>query len=260
MPEGDTIWRTAAALRPRLEGRTIAAARPAPIGRLAGRRVTGVEAAGKHLLIRVEGGLVLHSHMRMRGAWYIFAPGQPWSRPASRARAVLELDGVVAVCFDAPVVEVVRDDGAATAHLGPDLLGARVDLDEVVARARRSRYPSIGEVLLDQRVAAGVGNIHRCDSLWALGIDPWAPVSRLDDATVARVYATARDRMRRSAAGRGFGRNAGVHGRAGRPCPRCATPVVCRAQGERARLTFSCPRCQAALAPAGSAAVAAPPR
>lgn len=250
MPEGDTIWRTAAALRRRLDGRTVISAKPArTLGRLGGRRITGVEPVGKHLFIRFDNGLALHTHMRMEGAWHVYAPGERWRRPEHLARAVLETDDTVAVCFLAPLVELVRDDRNSVAHLGPDVMAPDFDASAVVQRARRSRVETLGEVLLDQRIAAGIGNIHRCNALWQLRLDPWRRVDATDDATLAELFAAARDRIRRSAVARSFVAAPAVHGRGGRPCPRCGTPVAVRAQGEHARLTYWCPRCQAPSAP-----------
>ena len=245
MPEGDTIWRTAAALRHRLGGRTVTGARPqATLGRLGGHRITGVDPVGKHLFIRFDNGLSLHTHMRMSGAWHLYARGERWRKPEHLARAVLETDDAVAVCFLAPVVELVRDDSNSVGHLGPDVLADAFDLDDVVPRARRSSANTLGEVLLDQRVAAGIGNIHRCNALWQLQLDPWQPVGATDDDTLRRLFATARDRIRRSAVAHGFTPSPAVHGRGGRPCPGCATPISVRAQGEHGRLTYWCPRCQ----------------
>ncbi|HZS15476.1 MAG TPA: DNA-formamidopyrimidine glycosylase family protein [Candidatus Dormibacteraeota bacterium] len=245
MPEGDTIWRTAAALRRRLDGHTVTSARPArTLGRLGGRRITGVEPVGKHLFIRFDNGLSLHTHMRMDGAWHVYAPGERWRRPERLARAVLETDDTVAVCFLAPLVELVRDGSNSVGHLGPDVLGEGFDVQVVAQRARASRFGTLGEVLLDQRVCAGIGNIHKCNSLWQLRLDPWRSVADTDDATLAELFATARDRIRRSAVARGFAPAPAVHGRGGRPCPRCGTPISVRAQGEQARLTYWCTRCQ----------------
>jgi len=122
MPEGDTIWRTAAALRRRIEGKVVIEARPDRIRRLQGRHVLGVEPTGKHLIMRFDGNLALHSHMRMTGAWHLYRPGERWRQPAYRVRALLAFDDVVAVCFAAPVVELVADPRRPVAHLGPDIL------------------------------------------------------------------------------------------------------------------------------------------
>src|SRR5919206_2233086 len=109
MPEGDTIWRTAVALRKRLAGKTVVGARPEVIRRLEGRKLLAVEPTGKHLVMSFEGGLALHSHMRMTGSWHLYRPGERWQPPARRAKAVLAFDDAVAVAFAAPVVELVGD-------------------------------------------------------------------------------------------------------------------------------------------------------
>jgi endonuclease VIII len=244
LPEGDTIWRTAVALRRRIEGKVVTDARPAAIARLKGRRVERVEPNGKHLLMRFEGGIALHSHMRMTGSWHLYRPGERWRQPQWRATAVLSFDDVVAVCFAAPVMELVGDVQAPVAHLGPDILVDPFDLDAVIRRARRSEAPTLGELLLEQRVCAGIGNIYKCEALWALELDAWMPPAELDDGKLRRLYLTARDLMRRNLVTPIGGYRHAVHGRGGRPCPRCGTPIRIRAQGRQARLTYFCPRCQ----------------
>jgi endonuclease-8 len=254
LPEGDTIWRTAVALRRRIEGKVVTDARPAAIARLKGRRVESVEPNGKHLLLRFEGGIALHSHMRMTGAWHLYRPGERWRQPAWRATAVLNFDDVVAVCFAAPVMELVADAKAPVAHLGPDILVDPFDVDTVIRRARQSEAPTLGELLLEQRVCAGIGNIYKCETLWALELDAWKRPADLDDERLRRLYLTARDLMRRNLVTRGKSRDPdetaiarqrrAVHGRGGRPCPRCGTQIRIRAQGQQARLTYYCPRCQ----------------
>ncbi len=245
MPEGDTIWRTAAALRRRLEGQVVRSALPQrSLGRLSGQRVVAVEPVGKHLYIRFDGGLSLHTHMRMDGAWHVYAPGERWRKPEHMARAVLQTDDTVAVCFLAPVVELVAGERDGATHLGPDILRPDFDVDEAVARARGSDRETLGDVLLDQRVCAGIGNIHKCNALWQCRLDPWTPVAAVDDATLRTLLLTTRDRMRRSAVQRGFRQVPGVHGRAGRPCPRCGTLISIRSQGEHGRPTYWCTRCQ----------------
>src|ERR1051326_6499228 len=173
MPEGDTIWRTAAALREALAGKRVREARPESLSRLAGTEVTAVEPVGKHLVIRFDNGWSLHSHMRMRGIWYVYRPGERWHRPAFRIKAMLETDGAVAVCFDAPIVELIRNVHERVDHLGPDILDDAWDVSVVVERARRLGPAPIGEVLLDQRVSAGIGNVYRCEALWQERINPW---------------------------------------------------------------------------------------
>ena len=259
MPEGDTIWRTAAALRPRLVGRVVESARPALVSRVAGSSVVGVDVAGKHLTVRFSNGLALHTHMRMTGSWHLYAPGERWRRPEWQARAVLECAGAVAVVFNAPVVEMVRDPAAPVAHLGPDILAGDFDVDAVVVRARWSGARSLGELLLDQRVAAGIGNVYKCEALFALGLNPWTSPGEVPDEGLRRLYETARGHMlpnlhgsvdRRWPATGARGRGPAVHGRRNRPCLRCRTLITARPQGEHGRMTYWCPRCQPELQPA----------
>lgn len=244
MPEGDTIWRSADALRRGLVGHVVSAVRPRALARLAGRRLLSVEPAGKHLYMRFEGDVVLHTHMRMTGAWHLYRTGEPWRRVAHRATAVLDFDGVQAVLFAAPVCELVAPDQVG-AGLGPDILAPDFDVEAVVRRARESSRPTIAEVLLDQSVCAGIGNIYRCNALWHEAVDPLAAVSALDDATIGRVLGRARDLMRRSAVADGFQSRGAVHGRAGRPCARCGALVTMRALGNPPRILYWCPACQA---------------
>ena len=244
MPEGDTIWRTAAALRRRLAGQLVLDARPVAIARLKGRRLEAVDANGKHLLMRFEGGITLHSHMRMTGAWHVYRPGERWRQPERRATAVLTFPEAVAVCFAAPLMELVVDERLAVGHLGPDILVDPFDLDEVIRRARRSEAPSVAELLLEQRVCAGIGNIYKCETLWALRLDPWTAPAKLDEPTLRRIYTTARQLMRRNLLTPIAHQRTAVHGRGGRPCPRCEMAIRIRAQGAQARLTYFCPSCQ----------------
>ena len=249
MPEGDTIWRTAETLRAALAGKRVVEARPDSLKRFAGRTVTEVKPAGKHLLIRFDNGLAIHSHMRMRGAWHVYRRGEPWRRPAWQVKAILETEDTTAVCFSAPVVELVRDEQTKLGHLGPDILGEAWNVDEVVHRARKQRATPIGELLLDQRVTAGIGNVYRCEALWERRVNPWKRTATLTDADLKALFEVARQAMRANLRGGrerrfpGYGRGA-VHGRAGRPCPRCGSRVQVRAQGELARLTYWCPACQ----------------
>jgi endonuclease VIII len=169
MPEGDSLARIAVALRPHLAGRTVTSARarlPGPIiSKVVGKRIAAVDTAGKNLLIKFDGGLELRTHLGLHGSWHRYRPGEAWRRPMSRASLVLEVPGAIAVCFDAPVVELF-EARAEPVHpvlstLGPDLLAPDLDVDATVARFqdRSQAAREIGEVLLDQRVVAGVGNV-----------------------------------------------------------------------------------------------------
>jgi endonuclease VIII len=275
MPEGDTLARTAAGLRPHLTGRTVTAARARSgiqAGRLVGATVESVEARGKNLLIRTSNGLEVRTHLRMTGTWHRYRPGEPWRRPASRAVFVLEVPGAVAVCFDAPVVEIFESRAEAIhptlASLGPDLLDDDFDAVEALRRLRSPSRAgvSIGEALLDQRALAGIGNVYRSEVLHIERVDPAVPVAALDDEVLGRLVTTARRLLRANADRRrgpertttdgdpaASGAALWVYGRAGRPCRHCGTAIRSATVGrDLPRTVWWCPACQApAEVPAG---------
>lgn len=266
MPEGDTVYRTAAALRQALRGKVltrcdIRVPRYAAVD-LAGGVVDEVLARGKHLLIRV-GDSTIHSHLKMEGRWEVYRDGQRWRRPAFTARAVLGVEGAEAVGFDLGVLEVLARAAEADAvgHLGPDLLGP--DWDPARAAANLSRDPDreIGVALLDQRALAGVGNIYRAELCFLRGVHPATPVRQAGDterwADLAhRLLSANKDRPVRITTGdRRRGRALWVYGRAGEPCRRCGAPIVGGVLD--GRRIFWCPQCQRGPAlsprtPAGS--------
>jgi len=258
VPEGDTIHRSAATLRQWLAGRTLTAAtsRHVALGaaRLVGGVVTGVEAKGKHLLLTVDDRLVVHTHLGMTGSWRVKPAPSSWRRSMSRADIVLEAGDRHAACFDAPVVEVldVRDASVRVADLGPDACVEPLDLGEV--RRRAAALPAgatAGELLLDQRVVSGVGNVYRCEALFARRLWPWAPVADLGAEELDALVAAAAAMLRANLSPRlGFARDTGagpgrplVYGRAGRPCRRCGTSVARSPLGNRS--VYWCPSCQA---------------
>lgn len=255
MPEGDTLHRTAARLRPALVDQTLirfeAARLTGPRPRN-GERIVAVEAVGKHLLIRFERGIVLQTHLMMSGSWHLYRTGERWRRPAHLVRALIEVDGWMAVCFSAPVVRTFIGDGIDTAvgHLGPDLCTPDADVDEVLRRMASYLDPTttIAEVLLDQRVAAGIGNVYKSEVLFACRVDPFASLSDVDEQTRRRLIETAASQLRAN-----LGRSSretvpgglAVYGRQRRPCLRCGTPISMRRHGRQARSTYWCPSCQA---------------
>lgn len=263
MPEGDTIFRTARTLGRWLEGREITGARSqrlkVPPRRMVGQTVEAVEARAKHLLIRFSSGDVLHTHMRMTGSWHVYTKGERWRKPEWQARVVLEAGDRVAVCFDAPVVELLavgeEDHHPSLASLGPDVLVDPFDLHEVLRRAAlQSPDLAVGVLLLDQRVVSGIGNIYRCESLFLARLHPETPRFALDDPALAALVDTASRLMRANLApAQGFGRRfapAGgptgpwVYGRAGRPCRRCRSSIRAGPVGDPPRDAWWCPTCQ----------------
>ena len=243
MPEGDTIHRAARRLQP-LVGETLEVETPHPraaatgvADQLDGRRLEGVEAVGKNLVLRFEGGLVLRSHLRMTGRWTMRDRGA-----TSRGRPWLVLRGSAreAVLWGGPVLEL---NARAVRRLGPDILADPPDLDAMVAGFRRAdQGRAIGEALLDQRLVAGVGNVWKAESLWHARVSPWRPLGELTDAELREVLAHAARLMRGSLES---GREARAIYRARRP-PVPAVPDARRGrgQGDDNRTTYWCPTCQ----------------
>ena len=184
----------------------------------------------------------------MTGSWHVYRRGEPWRRPAGPARLVLACGERVAVCFNAPVVELLAP-GAEAVHrglagLGPDVLGDPLDGAEIRRRARsRPGDLALGELALDQRVVAGIGNIYRCEALFVEGRSPWAPQWSLGDEELDRLVLAASRLMPERLRPWRPGQRA-VYKRQGRPCRRGGTTVRARRQGEQARTAYRCPRCQ----------------
>ncbi len=263
MPEGDTIHRAAAALRAALVGcELIRFDAPRLSGRhpAVGTLIESVRSTGKHLEIVWSDDVVIRTHMRMTGSWHLYRPGDRWRLPRRDARVVVVTADWTAVCFRAPEVEsyVERPDSVAPAlaHLGPDL--TRDDADLTVCVERMLAFPepdrSIAEVLLDQRVACGVGNVFKSEVLFADRVDPFRPVGSIEESLATALIATAARMLRANLVGgpRVTVTNArapgglAVYGRSGRPCILCATPIAFRRHGRHARSTYWCPTCQSA--------------
>ncbi len=257
MPEGDTIHYAANRLRPLLEGAVpdeLATPHPRFAAdrwpqRLAGRAVTAVDAHGKHLFLRFEGDLVIHSHLRMTGSWGTYRAGQRWRRAPRRAWLVARARGGEAVQFDGPVLELLtaaRARGRSDiAGLGPDILAPELDEDGFLRRLRGDDPTrAIGDALLDQRTIAGIGNLWKAEGCHAAGVDPWRPTGRISDDEALAIVRATRPRMQQSARDGMQDRFRVVYDRAGRPCPRCSETIRARGMGDDNRTTFWCPGCQ----------------
>ncbi len=245
MPEGDTLHRIAARLQV-LVGRRVEAESPHPRGlatgvarAIDGRLLEAVDAVGKNLLLRFEGGVVVRSHLRMSGRWRI----EPRSRDAirkGRPWLVLQGDAWVATQWNGPVLTL---DRRAVARLGPDLLAPATEIDEVRSRLRTAD-PSrpIGEVLVDQRIVSGIGNLWVAEALWQARVSPWQPVRDVGEDELSLALGWAQKAMREAVTGVRAARR--VYRRAGRGCPRCGTPIEARGLGDANRTAYWCPNCQ----------------
>jgi endonuclease-8 len=290
MPEGDSIFRAARTLHRALAGSAVTrfeSAFPA-LNRidhdrpLAGRTIESVSARGKHLLMTFSGDLVLRTHMKMNGSWHIYRPGERWQRPTRDMRIVVETARFVAVGFTVPVAEFLTGRQLSRHQelgaLGPDLLaplgpsgsvsplgpsgsvGPSFDGAEVIRRIRTQGRTAIADVLLNQRVVAGIGNIFKSEVLFLTGVYPFRPTSELSDETLRLIVTEARTQLRANVlkASQTLSRAGGirttrsldpsaklwVYGRAGKPCRKCGAPISAKKTGVDARLTYWCPGCQ----------------
>jgi endonuclease-8 len=287
MPEGDTIYRAAQTLSKAIGGKTVVRFQsPLPAiaphaARLEGHAIERIEARGKNLLIHFDEGTALHTHMRMTGSWHIYRPGEAWQKPQRAARVVIETADFVAVCFNAPVVEILEKGGVdrrgSLARLGPDVLKDDFDPDVARRRLRERAKTPIAEALLDQAALAGIGNVYKSEVLFICRVDPRVPVERLSDETLDRIIKKSRELMAQNLDGhprtttrspRGafpmLGPRCYVYKRAGEPCLKCGAKIrVTRAVlsspsadgsppppgapaggGLAGRVTFWCPGCQ----------------
>ncbi len=241
MPEGDSLRRAAERVGA-LAGEAVRVETPHPraaaLGiaeRLDGKRLERVEAAGKNLLLTFEGGLVLRSHLRMRGRWRVEPAGE---RVAGTPWLVLRGRDLQAVQWNGPVLEL--GGRRPVLGLGPDIMDGPPDLEAMVARLRAAdQSRELGEALLDQRLVAGVGNMWRTEVLFQASVSPWSKLGDLSRAELCGVLGDAAVAMRAPRGPRL------VYRRAGRPCPRCGAAIRSRAQGDSARIAYWCPGCQA---------------
>jgi endonuclease VIII len=250
MPEGDALHRVAERVRV-LEGEVVAAESPHPraaaLGvaeRIDGRRLERVEAVGKNLLLTFEGGLVLRSHLRMRGRWRVLPLDR---RPFGTPWLVIRGRGRQAVLWNGPVLELAPGRPRALGRLGPDIMDDPPDLAAMVVRLRGAdQSRDVGEAILDQSLVAGIGNKWKAEALFEAGASPWTGLGELTDADLREILEAASELMR---SGR---RSRAVYRRAGLPCRRCSTLVRSLPQGLNARTAYWCPRCQAGTRPAGA--------
>ena len=272
MPEGDTIFKTARLLHGGLAGQAVtrfesvfpALNRVDDEHPVAGRVIESVISRAKHLLIVFTGDLILHTHMRMNGAWHLYASGERWRRPARDMRIVIEAGDQTAVGFTIPVAEFLTARTLARhdqlRRLGPDLLDPQFDPADARDRLRARGPDAVGDALLNQQVLSGLGNVLKSEVLFVSRIDPFARIECLSEEQLDRLIATSRrligmNVVERPVWGRAFGRQTTnsldpaarlwVYGRGGKPCRKCGTRIASRKTGLDARVTYWCPQCQA---------------
>ncbi len=283
MPEGDTIYRSARALDKALRGKTVtgfetALAQLASVDDnepVAGRTIEKIEARGKWLLMYFSGDLILTTHMLMSGSWHIYRAGERWRGPRRAMRAVIRTADFEAVAFNVPVAKFFTERtlarNSAIPKLGPDLLGP--EAAESQARARmleniRARgEEEVANVLLNQRVMAGLGNVYKVEVCFLCGVHPFRKVSSLSPAEMECILDQSRRLLsenvqggsgerivtytgaRRTTGRSDTGARLWAYGRQGQPCRRCGTAILMRKQGPDARSTYWCPQCQPGDAP-----------
>jgi endonuclease-8 len=270
MPEGDTIHHAARRVGEALVGSEIRSIEmPQPrhsrdrwAERLTGRDVRTVEAHGKHLFLRFDGDLTLHSHLRMGGSWGVYPKGRRWHRAPHRAWLVIRTDDHDVVQFDGPVLELLTEGRTRfdqrLAALGPDIIGESFDEGAFLRRLREDDATrGIGDALLDQRTLAGIGNVWKSEGCFLAGVSPWRKVAAVTDDEAVAVTRAIRPLMQESANRGGTittyepdrpvsrrEKRTWVYDRDGEPCRRCGTLVRARGQGDDNRTTFWCPGCQ----------------
>ena len=259
MREADTIYRSAAALRTALLGKELFRFEaPQLIGTRpsVGRVVEEVRSHGKNVEIIWDDGVVLHTHLRMFGSWELYRAGERWKKSKDRASVVIVVSDWIVVCFNAAIVETYRDFDPRRHPIlgrrGPDLCRADADLEECVDRVMnyQERDTPIADVLLDQRVMCGVGNVYRCELLWACEIHPWAHVGSLKRGECREMVMLASEMIlanldytpRGTAAE--FSGSLAVYGRQGKHCQRCGDLIKVTHHGEAHRVLYWCPNCQ----------------
>ncbi len=253
MPEGDTVFHAARELRAALAGQALTRSDfrvpRFAVTNLAGRTVIEVVPRGKHLLIRTDNGLTVHTHLKMEGRWRI-APASERLRESYRIRLILANDHWRATGYELGIVELLRtaQEDRVTGHLGPDLLGPDWDQAEAVRRLSADPERSAGEALLDQRNLAGIGNVYKSEVLFLRGIRPWRPVGKIHDVDALvglshRMLDANKDRVKRVTTGDARrGHETWVYGRRGQPCRRCGSRIRWAELGDR--ITYWCPSCQ----------------
>jgi formamidopyrimidine-DNA glycosylase len=259
MPELPEVENATRRLRTAVEGRTIAAVRtlhpslkrqlsPAKARRLRQRRIERVERRGKHQLLHLDDGSVLHAHFRMTGDWIVSRTDTP---PGKFTRAVIDLtDGTRVELHDSRALSALTF--YATADGALPSLGIEADDDALdaayLSAALSRRHSSIKPALMDQKVIAGLGNIYAAEALWRARISPRATASSISKSRLRRLVEAIRavlgDELRPPGryTDKANRHRFAVYDREGKPCQVCSTPIKRVVQAGRS--TYYCSKCQ----------------
>lgn len=252
MSEGPLVHRVARQLRRALKGRRVRVMfgtkhlktfEPAYRGVV----VRDVEAYGKQFRIIFEDRTVILVHLMMWGWWRIYRRGQPWERPPERARLALTTSTHEAVAFSAPVVRVFKKEDLNSdptwGDLGPDPLRRDFSVAEYTRRLNLQGHRQVGDVLLDQKVISGVGNVIKIEALFGAGVHPQRRVAGLTHDERDRLLRWIRKLMDTWMKERGNeDKWICIYRKGKKPCPRCGGRIECFRQG--GRITYACPKCQ----------------
>lgn len=257
MPEGDTLHEHARRIAAALGGHTLlrAESNRVPLARFVGHVLRGARAQGKHLLIELDTGHLLRTHLRMHGTIRVRRGTYEGPIINPHVRWLLATSEATALCLDAPTIELIHEKQLEAhpvlSRLGPDLLGAELDLPEILRRLHLTPERPIGSALMDQEILAGIGNVYKSEVLFITETSPFARVAELGDTRLLAIVETARSLMRRNVGQQRRttprGRIAApywVYGRSGEPCMRCGARVAMQRQDPLARSTYYCPECQ----------------
>lgn len=255
MPEGDSLWNHAAELRPALVGRDLdelRVHRSRKRGPRPGVSIEAVEARGKHLLITFSDGVILHTHLQMTGDWQLYRRGERWRKNPGAMRAVVATADHEAVCFAAPTVQLFHPAETVERpwdRIGPDLCLDDVEFDTIISNvAATDQQRQIADVLLDQRLAAGIGNVYKSEALWACKVHPMTPVADVDEATRRLLYETASEQLHSNLGNwkrTTYRGGLGVYGKSRQGCPKCHGAIRSAEHGDDLkRLSYWCESCQ----------------